>query len=460
LVLTRRSAFLGIVLGVAALGACSESLFGAHPTSQGGSDGGGSDDGGGGGSDGGPVSSTCPSGCIADAGADFDGTPGGAGNRWQYVEDHRNHTWVAMTMGSNEMIGADPGNRITKCAANSTLPACRALPGALLVSTAGSQSTADPAIEFKVTTNQVIQLSLRALVPSGAADQTIRLYRNSREDALFTSTATAGVPLSDAITLDALAGDRFLVAVAPSSSGATNVGLQLFVNTTGAQFPSTCQLALPFTNASGANTVTDQCRGAMFTHYAYTYATGTRTPTAATLNMTGLFPEQGNVVNLKPNEYLQSTLSDTLDWSHDTTVQFWVQFLQPPSDSAWLFSDQDPDVGGGLGIYVSAISGTNLVVTACTDVSQGMANFGIQAVTYPGLSSWQFVRVVRSGGSVSICLNGQRMGSLAVNSSISSMLKTFNPPALGIEDSPGPLGAYFDGKLDDVRVITGALPCN
>jgi len=451
-VLSRRAVVLALVL----LGACSESLFGAHRAAQAGGDDGG------GGSDGGSVPETCPSGCIADAGADFDGTAGGKGGHWRYLEDHRNsHSWVPMTVGNNELIGAaDPANRITQCAPGSTLPACRALPGALLVSTAGAQSVADPAIEFKATTNQVIQLSLRALVPSGAADQTIRLYRNSREDALFTSTATAGLPVADAITLDAMAGDRFLVAVAPSGGGATNVGLQLFVNTTGAQFPSTCQLALPFTNASGANTVTDQCRGAMFTHYAYTYATGTRTPAAVSLNMTGPFLEQGNVVNIKTNEYLQSTLNDTLDWSHDTTVQFWVQFLQPPSDSAWLFSDQDPDVGGGLGIYVSAISGTNLVVTACTDISQGIATFGTQAVTYPGLTSWQFVRVVRSGGSVSICLNGQRVGSLAVNSSISSMLKTFNPPALGIEDSPMPLGGYFDGKLDDVRVIAGALPCN
>jgi len=451
------------VLGVAALGACSESLFGAHPTSQGGSDGGGSDDGGGGGSDGGPVSSTCPSGCIADAGADFDGTPGGAGNRWQYVEDHRNHTWVAMTMGSNEMIGADPGNRITKCAANSTLPACRALPGALLVSTAGSQSTADPAIEFKVTTNQVIQLSLHALVPSGAADQTIRLYRNSREDALFTSTATAGALVADAITLDAIAGDRFLVAVAPSNAGATNVGLQLFVNTTGAPFPSTCQLALPFTSASGANTVDDQCRKAVFTHDSYTYATGARTPTAVTIGMPAPFLEQGNAVSLKPNEYLQSTVNDVLDWSHDVTVQFWVQLLQAPTDFAWLFSDQDPDIGGGLGIYISPNGGTSylLAVTACTDISQSNVNFGIQSITYPAaLASWQFVRVVRSGSSVSICLNGQRMGSLTVNPSIAPTLKTFNPPALGIEDSPGPLGAFFNGRLDDVRVFTGVLPCN
>ncbi len=463
MVLTRRSAFLGIVLGVAALGACSESLFGVHPGAQGGHDGGGSDDGGGGGSDGGPVSSTCPSGCIADAGADFDGTANGVGNRWQYVEDHRNHTWTAMTMGSNERIGADAGNRITKCAANSTLPACGALPGALLVSTAGFQSVADPAIEFKVTTNQVIQLSLRALVPSGGADQTIRLYRNSREDALFTSTATAGALVSDAITLDAIAGDRFLVAVAPSDAGATNVGLQLFVNTTGAPFPSTCQLALPFSSASGANTVDDQCRKTVVTHYNYT--TGAMTPTPVTIGMPAPFSEQGNAVSLKPSEYLQSAMNDVLDWSHDVTVQFWVQLLQLPAsgDSAWLFSDQDPDIGGGLGIFIAPNGGTSplLAVTACTDISQSNANFGIQSIPYPAaLASWQFVRVVRSGSSVSICLNGQRMGSLTVNPSIAPMLKTFNSPALGIENSPGAMGAFFDGRLDDVRVFTGVLPCN
>jgi len=65
----------------------------------------------------------------------------------------------------------------------------------------------------------------------------VRIYRNSREDVLVTATAMPGVALDREITVDALAGDRFLVALAPEAMGAGNVAVQLFVNNTGAVFP-------------------------------------------------------------------------------------------------------------------------------------------------------------------------------------------------------------------------------
>jgi len=86
--------------------------------------------------------------------------------------------------------------------------------------------------------------------------------------------------------------------------------------------------------------------------------------------------------------------------------------------------------------------------------------FGDTFITYPYIGSWQFVRVVRTGGNVYVCLNGQRVAQLAVNPDLPSSFKTYHPPALGIEDSPSLSGAVFDGMFDDVRAITGALPCN
>jgi concanavalin A-like lectin/glucanase superfamily protein len=448
-VLIRRSGVLGLLL----LGGCGRLLFDSH--------GGGSGDGGSGSND---VPSTCPAGCIADAAADFNAASGIA-NHWRYLDDHRDRSWTPMAVTPTERIGSDPGNRITTCAANPSAPACRALPGALLVSTAGSSSNADPAIEFTAPGAQVIQLSLHALVPSGA-DQAIRLYRNSREDVLFTGTAPAGTTLARAFTLDAIAGDRFLVAVAPMGGGATEVGLQLFVNATGAPFPSTCQLALPFTSAS-STTTTDRCRGTVFTHETYAAAPpptpGTITITPLTLG-NGPFSEQGSAVDLKPTGFLEPKVTDVLDWSHDTTVQFWVQLRTTPTfaTSAWLFSDQDPDFGGGIGVSLTQNGGggVNLSVTACTDPTPNMVNFGTVFAAYPAPGSWQFVRVVRAGGAVDVCLNGQHIASLPVSPSLPPTFQTYNPPALGIEDSPSPGGAFFDGLLDDVRVMTGALPCS
>jgi len=86
--------------------------------------------------------------------------------------------------------------------------------------------------------------------------------------------------------------------------------------------------------------------------------------------------------------------------------------------------------------------------------------FGNQSITYPSDGTWQFVRVVRTSGAVDVCLNGHHLASLAIDPNPPSTFTTYYPPDLGKEDAPRPEGAFFDGLLDDVRVITGALPCN
>jgi len=197
-------------LCVLACAACSQSLFDAHGPPGGDSE-----------------SATCKAPCIADAAVDFDGSAGGKNQMWRYLDDHRNRTWTAMTSGSTTMTGADPANRITSCAANGGAAACAMLPDALLVSSSGATSAADPAIELTSPAQQVLQLSIEVFMASGA-DQTIRLYRNGRPDALFTGVATAGKPLEQTITVDALAKDRFLVAMAPMAAGASDVATEQY----------------------------------------------------------------------------------------------------------------------------------------------------------------------------------------------------------------------------------------
>jgi len=448
-VLTRRSGVLGValcaVLSFVGLAGCNQSLFDAH----GAVDGGG---GSGGGSDSAVVPATCPDPCLADAAGNFDGTAGGAGNHWRYLDDHRDRTWAPMTVSATTMTGADPGNHITTCAANPTAPACKALPGALLVSASGATSAADPALEFTAPANQVIQLSLHAYVPGGA-NQAIRIYRNSREDVLFTGIANVGAAFDHAVTLDALAGDRFLVAVAPAGIGATDVGLHVFVNATGATFPSTCQIAVPFAAAAG-NTVDNVC-GGDFTHSLFNAGTNTPPVLAAPP-----LPELGKAADFTSDAYFKGT--GTLDKSGDTTVQFWVRFRSfvDTFDNAWLFSDLDLNSTGGLGVVivqpVDATSPPNLDVTTCTVATQTL-DFSDAITAYPTDGSWQFVRIVHTNGNVYVCLNGTRKANMAVPS---GHLQSAFSPYLGKNAVWTPSGAFFDGELDDVRVLTGALPCD
>ncbi|HET7505078.1 MAG TPA: LamG-like jellyroll fold domain-containing protein [Kofleriaceae bacterium] len=422
------------VLAALMLGGCSQSLFDAQS-------------GGGGGDDDGmtPVPTSCQRPCLADAASDFDGTAGGTGGHWRYLDDHRDRTWTAMTPSGGTMLGADPSNRISSCAASPESAACKALPGALLVSTSGATSAADPALEVTSPTQQVLQLAVRAFVPAGD-DQAIRVYRNSREDVLFTGKATAGKIFEQAITLDALAGDRFLVAVAPSARGTGDVGLQVFASPTGARFPARCQVAISFPSAT-SSTVENQC-GAAFTHLLY----DPDMPSAGVVGP-GPFPELGSAADFAFNNYLRGPA--TLDRTHDTTTQLWVKLRKFDDllDNAWPFSDLDLNNTGGLGVALLNMDPPQIDVVTCTSPAP---EFTEMVTSYPGDGGWHFVRVVQAGDTVKLCVDGKFLTSIPV--AAGKLASTFRPH-IGANAVWSPQGAFFDGQIDDVRVLTDALPC-
>ena len=348
------------------------------------------------------VPGVCSAPCVADAAAEFDGTPGGMGGHWRYLDDTRSpqRTWTVMAVNGGEMMGAGT-NRITTCALHRDAAACAALPGALLVSSTGVTSGADPAIELTSPTGQVIQLTLHAYLPAGA-NQTIRLYRNSREDVLFTGLATAGTPLDHAVTLDALPGDRFLVAVAPTGDGAADVGLQLFASTVGKAFPSTCQLALRFDTAPIADSTSDLTCVVkrVFTHLD---DKGLR----AMLTLSGPpFAELVSALSNPGGTYLHSLdPMGPLDYSGDVTVQLWANLKTfVNAGAASVFSDLDAT--GGLAISVLP-AGTISVTTPSTTTSLVEA-----AGPYPDPSAWHFIRVVRTAGNLRVCVDGSLAGTM------------------------------------------------
>lgn len=431
MVLTWRS----VVLGALALAGCSESLFGAHH--------GGHPDAAAPGSDAVPNACTAP--CVADAGAEFDGTAGGMRGHWRYLDDDRSpqRTWETMTVGNGEMIG-DGSNRITSCATHPDAAACAMLHDALLVSSTGATSSSDPAIEFKAPTGQVLQLSLHAFLPAGD-DQTIRLYRNSREDVLFTGIASAGTPVASEVTVDALPGDRFLVAVAPTGNGATGVGLQLFITDAEKAFPSTCQLALRFDEAPSGNSVTDAlCAQTAFSHLA---SAGTLTP--LTLGPAP-FTELGSSGIVGSTTYLHDFERRSLDYSQDVTVQLWINLTSFVSAGpASVFSDLD---AAGAGLQLAIVPGASNTVVATTRTTTSTV---VAMGPYPPLGAWHFLRAVRTAASLRVCVDG----ILAKNLDATPIMAAApHMPDLGKDLPANP--ASLDASIDDVRVITGALPCD
>ncbi|HWU86498.1 MAG TPA: LamG domain-containing protein [Kofleriaceae bacterium] len=430
-------ALVAMLLIAGAGAGCGESLFDAH--GRGGPDGGGGDDDG-------AVPTTCPDPCLADAAADFDGSPGGKGGHWRYLDDRRDRTWTAMTLVSGEMTGADPNDRIASCDEQSSAPACQGLPGALRVTS--SAAAADPAIEYRSPSTRVIKLSLRALAPAGGTEQRVRLYRNTREDVLFTATARSGELVEHAIVVDALEGDRFLIAIEPiGASEGGEVALHFFINGTSTRFPSTCQLAVPFSVPGSTDEhVDDLCGG----EFAVLQGSDTNLVIPSLRN--DVFGQMLMAGHVEPGLYYRS--AEVLPTSSAKTIQLWFQLdMMLSTPNAWLFSDIDQDNGGGFGIQLDNTSGLKLEASIPTGGSP--PTYTSQSVSYPGLNAWHFIRMVHANGMIAICLDGTRLTSV---------------PLAGPSTTVPKYGSYlgrnrwdpsnsFIGALDDVRVFSSALPC-
>jgi hypothetical protein len=425
------------VLALVVLAGCSESLLGAHHA-------GGEVPDAPSGTDGGELPGACTGSCITDAAAAFDGSVNGVGNYWRYYDDGRDqHSWEPMTPATGGQVGEDPRNHITTCAARPDAIACQQLPGALLISAAGPTSAADPAIAFVTVVSQTLELRLRVAAPTGAP--VIRLYRNSREDELFTQVAATAI--DQTVTLDALAGDRFLVAVAPpTDAGASDIGLDLTVRA-GGVFPTSCQLAVGFEVIVG-NSVTDvSCRGAVFLQ---------RNGTVVSPPMQGPPPYQQlrSSIRIPEGTSLELLPADsTIDYTGDVTVQLWMFQEVEATSTFWAFSDIDSSQGGGLGISLLAAPAKILDVVAGTSAA---TRFVHATAPYPGADGWHFIRVVRSRTDLRVCIDGQHATTIDAPATAAAS----HAPALGREADGVPSGAVFDGELDDLRVITGALPCD
>ncbi|HSI81955.1 MAG TPA: LamG domain-containing protein [Solirubrobacterales bacterium] len=426
------------LLALVAAAGCGESLFDAHGKRDGGTPGGD------GGPDGPPVPESCPDECVGDAVADFDKLfpP------WRYLDDGPAHTWIEMERAGNELHGkTDPPNRFRRCRDNMSEPACQELPDGLLVSSAGAPSPFIPALELTAPRSEVLYLSVRARFPGQSTGHKVRLYRNSREDTLFTERRLAGSGLFErTIIVDALAGDRFLLGLEPVSGGG-DVAVQFFVSTKRETTPRTCRLGVPFTFADGGpSTIDNHCGPALM-------AMQNAIPTSPTPNP-GPYAQHGTAGVLEPDLYFRATAP--LARSDDMTVQFWISDGMPsaPPLFGWMFSNLDLTTGGGLGIRLCYGSPPKLEVSISgADLCDGPSID--YPVSPPPSYEWHFVRVVHRSGSVTICLDGvARMTAPLLGPTESAQ-----PPHLGRNGSGDTL-MTFSGPIDDLRVFSEALPCD
>ena len=326
---------------------------------------------------------------------------------------------------------------------------CSQLPGALLMSTAGNGPVS--AVEWIAPSSRVVQLQLGIRIPDGSATQTIKLYRSSREDALYTANADPGITISKMLAIDVLQGDRIYVTL--DGAAVTNAGVQMFIVGDSATFPSTCQVALEFSAVGGGDTIDNLC-GADFTFMNYDTNDVPSPPTLAA----GPFTEEGMGASIALGRYYVAP--NPIDHSGDFTIQYWVEFngVVDSDTGGWMYSDDDLDATGGIGMVLYTDQMTNHVaidVTSCTDATN--LTFDDIFAQYPAGNDWHFVRVVHSGSDVALCVDGAKLGNKTFTK---TSLATTYAPYLGKDVKWLPTEPSFNGELDDVRVIAQALPCN
>jgi hypothetical protein len=141
------------------------------------------------------------------------------------------------------------------------------------------------------------------------------------------------------------------------------------------------------------------------------------------------------------------------------TLQLWArQRAAPPGgEDVWLLSDVDltDNAPGGLGLGISQFGKLDAqTATVSTPTTIEVAD---ALLPWPGTGDWHFIRVIQTGGNLTLCLDGKQKNNVPV---ADGHLKTVESLFLGRNKFGIPRGeSFFDGFLHDVRIFKGALPC-
>jgi hypothetical protein len=429
---------------------CKESLFDDSTSTK--SDAGTNDH-----PDGGGITG-CAAPCLGDAVGEWNGEQGGTKSRFHYRDLGRDpgHDAANMTVGQYMSKPAFLGRGTPQAAIASCTDlggaSCAGLGDALLL-VPGQQSSggADPVIEYTSAVNGTLRLSGTLAAADGASGgrQHLRLTRNARADDLLDVTFRPGDPLGSFDTeVDVLVGDRLgLLAAAPLDGEATPLGVQLYVNEV-ANAPSHCELAVDFEEGPR-----DRC------HDMALERLSSDTPPVLSTTSASLAPDFGSAEHFESGAYLRAATS--ADYSGDFTIQFWMKVKEPAEFQATAFADWGCLEQGGINI--SPLDTGKLFVGAYwkdetvdyCDPNGPPAPIEIEA-TRPTDGDWHFYRVTRSTADAKllICVDGKKVATAQVpaDKDMTSGLQTH---LARNQFSP----AYFAGDLDDVRILSRALPC-
>jgi hypothetical protein len=402
--------------------------------------------------------------------ADWNGQQGASNGYWQYLDDIRNRTWADMQLGQSGGLtamvggGSEPTAAIANCHDNPGLGACADHPDSMLLIPSGFDiGRRDPAIAFLVPTSGTLLFSGEFVATAAAGDHLLWFYRNTRDDLL--QRVVVNTVSSDAhgfsVEVDALAGDRILIAVGLSEPGTpVPMAMRVFVSRT--SNPSRCALALRFEMRSGAQWNVE-CNQFAYTGRRYNETSTNYDDLTNPTIIPSVIPELGHAMQFLSGDYLfpgqdLNTPAGAFDQSGDFTVQFWAAF---PAGYNFTFGHFYADVDSGPNNQ--ATSGTDIGVgssgelDAFVGLGRGDPNQHTSLPSNLPDTGWHHLRLVRdtAAGQLIMCRDGARVVQGALPRDANST--GAQAPYLG--RTPLDNFAYFTGALDDVRFFSRALPC-
>ncbi len=413
----------------------------------------------------------CPSPCEGDAVADFGRT--GAPLDWRYHRDDLSPAGLSypeLTMG-DVRLGGDTLNGfafnddvplIARCADNAAAAPCAGIAGYLLVaSDPDDTGRGHPTLSFEAGSDGGVRVQGRLRSPDGmVSGETYRVFvsRNARPDIASSVEIVPGTtPTEFDLPVDTLMGDRVLITVEQTSGPtAAPVGLQAWVTRAGAPTLDRCQIGLRF---DGTTPLDDRCQ--RFT--VENRVDGIGPATQLSRSAPGANSWLGTSQELfELGQWLRASPAP-VDHSGDWTLSLWANASTDSRFDHSLYADSSFDTPpGGISIWLDGSQAWARVhhtrdSSTCNDAGRPDVCVVFTALGPVSYGEWHYYRAVRraADNEIVLCVDGVQRGRLAV----SGALDLTGPyrPSLGRNVDFNP--AYYQGRLDDLRIYDAALPC-
>lgn len=126
--------------------------------------------------------------------------------------------------------------------------------------------------------------------------------------------------------------------------------------------------------------------------------------------------------------------------SGDFTIEMWVNPTVLGTSNKFLYDGRLSVDGAFPSIYVNASSLVLYLANGATQITGGAIS----------TATWTHIAICRSGTSTKLFINGTQSGSTYSDSTV-----YLNNPLRPVIGSNGPIGAYWNGYIDDLRVTKG-----